>query len=426
MNPDVLVCGAGAAGLGCARALSALGLTVLVLDRRQAPAQVAKGELLQPESVRILDEWGALAGLRATGAVPVDRLAIRDPAGAPLLSLDYGTLPGAYRQILCTEYASVLAALADRLGPRVEVRRGARVTGVVRDPDGRIAGVRLGGDGEPAEIRAGLVVAADGVSSQLRKAAGIQARRRAYDHRLFAFDVAGATVSLEVCAYRTGRGLCLVYPLPGERCRLYMQVRPDEFRESGVGDLARWCDRLIADVPALAPVAGPLRGSLRRRQLLAVYRLRAPRLAVPGLALAGEAAHAVHPMAAQGVNSSLADAAALADRIGAAGGIEAGALDQALREYHRVRLPRLDHIATVSHNAARMLTTTAGPGRAVGGRMMRNTAANPRLLRITAGNMSGTVIRPLTFVDRLYQLGILADRRADSAPELASDGGTPR
>jgi 2-polyprenyl-6-methoxyphenol hydroxylase-like FAD-dependent oxidoreductase len=425
VKPDVVVAGAGAGGLASARALGALGLHVLVLDRRGAPATVAKGEILQPETVRILDRWGALEALRATGARPVGRLAIRDPEGRPLLSLDYSMLPGPYRQILCADYAGLQAALAEGLAAGVQIRRGVRVTGVLRDARGRMAGVQVAGRGADPEIRAPLVIAADGMSSRLRKAAGVAVARREYPHRLLAFDVAGAEVADEVSAFRTVRGLCLVYPLPGGRCRLYVQVKPDEFREEGMTALTGWCDRLLADVPAIRPLETAVRASLDRRQLLAVYRLRAQRLSVPGLALVGEAAHAVHPMAAQGVNSSLADAEAIADAIAAQpGGADAAAVDRALEAYQATRAPRLDHIATVSHNASRMITSVSGLPRLLGTRMMRGTAANPRLLRITAGNLSGVSVQPLSLRDRFYQMGLLADRQAHAAaaPDLSEAG----
>ena len=138
-------------------------------------------------------------------------------------------------------------------------------------------------------------------------------------------------------------------------------------------------------------------------------------------------AHAVHPMAAQGVNSSLADAYTLAARLAEAGDRTPAAVDRALDRWQVHRLRRLDHVATVSHNAARMITATGGLARALGGRMMRHTAANPRLLQLTAGNMSGVALRPLTTVDRLYQLGLLADRHADTVPDHpVPNGGTPR
>ncbi|MFY1585847.1 FAD-dependent oxidoreductase [Micromonospora sp. WMMD734] len=412
-DADVVVVGAGAGGLAAARALGARGLRVLVLDRQRTPASIAKGEILQPETVRILDGWGMLDALRATGACPVDQLAIRDPQGGPLLALDYGTLPGRYRQILCADYGDLRAVLADGLPASVEIRWGQRVTGPLRAADGRVTGVRVaGGDGEQ-EIRAALVVAADGMSSPLRKAVGIDVERREYPHGLVAFDVPGVQVADEVSAYRTGRGLCLVYPLPGGRCRVYVQVTPDEFRGRSAADLADWCDRLLAEVPAIRPLGTALRAHLDRRQLLAVYRLRAARLTVPGLALLGEAAHAVHPMAAQGVNSSLTDAETLAATLTADGGRpdDAG-VDRALRDYDAARRPHLDHVATVSHSAARMLTSVSGLPRLLGGRMMRRTAANPRLLALTAGNLSGTTVRPLSPVDRMYQLGLLVDRHA--------------
>ena len=87
-------------------------------------------------------------------------------------------------------------------------------------------------------------------------------------------------------------------------------------------------------------------------------------------------------------------------------------VDRALAEFAASRQTRLDHLATVSHNASRMITSVSGLPKLLGARMMRRTAANPRLLGLTAGNLSGTNVRPLSLLDRLYQLGVLVDRHS--------------
>jgi 2-polyprenyl-6-methoxyphenol hydroxylase-like FAD-dependent oxidoreductase len=91
---DAVVCGAGVAGLAAGCALGRVGWRVLVVDRQPAPAPVPKGEVLQPGALRVLRGWGARERLDGTGAVPLSRLVLRDPGGAPMTTLDYDALPG--------------------------------------------------------------------------------------------------------------------------------------------------------------------------------------------------------------------------------------------------------------------------------------------------------------------------------------------
>jgi hypothetical protein len=68
-----------------------------------------------------------------------------------------------------------------------------------------------------------------------------------------------------------------------------------------------------------------------------------------------------------------------------------------------------------------MITSVSGLPKLLGARMMRGTAGNPRLLRITAGNLSGVSVQPLSLRDRFYQMGLLTDRQAHAAaaPDLS-------
>ncbi|MFD0648149.1 FAD-dependent oxidoreductase [Streptomyces malaysiensis subsp. malaysiensis] len=233
MSPDVLVCGAGVGGLAAARALGGLGLDVLVVDKQPRIRPIAKGEVLQPGALRLLRSWGVEQRLDAQGAVRLGRLVVRDPRGTALMSLDYGQLPAPDQWLLAHDHTTILTALAEGLGPRVELRRGVRAESPLRDDSGRITGLRLAEGGRVYEERAPLVVAADGISSRLRTWADIEAKRIDYPHRLVSFDIADAEAAAradDFSAYVTDRGLRLLYPLPGGRLRLYLQAGPDELR----------------------------------------------------------------------------------------------------------------------------------------------------------------------------------------------------
>ncbi|WP_063735486.1 FAD-dependent oxidoreductase [Streptomyces sp. RTd22] len=418
---DAVVCGAGAGGLASAHALGALGLRVLVVDKQPKMRPVAKGEVLQPGALRVLRRWGTERLLEQRGGVRLGRLVVRAPAGTPLMALDYGRLPEGDRWLLSHDHLTILDALAEGLGPAVEVRRGVLVEEALRDGSGRVTGVAVAEGGRRYEVHAPLTVAADGISSRLRRAAGIDARRVDYPHRLVSFDLAGAPRPDDFSAYLSARGLRLVYALPGDRVRLYVQTAPDELR--GGRDrsaLATWAEGVVAEVPALEPLSGPLLAGLDSRQMLPVSRFLSPRLAVPGMAFVGEAAYAVHPMAAQGMNTAITCAASLADRLaehldGAAP--TAATVDAALRAYQAERRPILAQAATTSDNAARMVTDLTWRGRVVGRRAVRFTGRNPRLLHTVTYNMSGLGPRPMTFLDRLHQLGVLPDPRAHRVPQ---------
>ncbi|SES14538.1 2-polyprenyl-6-methoxyphenol hydroxylase [Lentzea xinjiangensis] len=407
-GPEVVVCGAGVAGLAVACALGRLGRRVLVLEKRVTPAPVAKGEVLQPGSLAILHDWGVTALLQRAGATRLARLVARSADGVPRMVLDYGRLPAAHPWLLAHDYQAILDALTGALPAGVEVRRGVQVREPLRTA-GRVTGVRC----DDGDIPAALVVAADGVSSRLRNAVGISAPRQDYPHRLAAFELHDVDeVEPDFSAYVTDGGLRLHYPLPGGRVRLYVQVAPDELRGVEQDGLGRWAERVLAGCAGLAPLAGPFRAALARRQVLPVSRSMARSLVAPGFALVGESGHSVHPMAAQGMNSAIADAHELATVIRQGGTLAADVLDHALRRYDAARRANLAHIGRTSHNAARMITTRSWVGR----RALTGTGRNDRIRHEVMHTMSGLGVRRLTPLDRLHQVGLVPDPGANRLP----------
>ncbi|WP_190812461.1 FAD-dependent oxidoreductase [Saccharopolyspora pogona] len=415
MSYDVVVCGAGVAGLAAACALGRLGRRVLLVDKQERVRPVAKGEVLQPGALAILHEWGVALRLEAAGALRLGKLVARDAEGRAQMALDYARLPVQRNWLLAHDYPAILEALAKSLPDNVEFCRGELVTGLVFT-GGRVTGVRIG-DGV---VEAALVVAADGVSSRLRREAGIEIRRDDYPHRLVALELHDAPeVEPDFSAYVTPRGLRLRYPLPEGRIRLYAQAGAHEMRGLSAGGLDRWATDLVRETPALAPLEASIRTHLAARQLLPVSRFLAPSLAVPGLALVGESGHTVHPMAAQGMNSAIADAYELATMLRQGGSLAAAAVDHALARYSAARRENLAHIGRTSHNAARMITDLSWVGRFAGRRALRGTGGNDRIRYTVMHTMSGLGVHPLTPLDRLHQLGLLPDPRARRLPSWA-------
>ncbi|MDQ0585638.1 FAD-dependent oxidoreductase [Streptomyces rishiriensis] len=415
VDTDVVVCGSGVAGLAAACALGRLGLKVILADKRPTQPSLWKGEVLQPGSLDSLHAWGALGRLEARQAIRLSRLVARTADGEELMAMDFAALGGERPWMLAHDYSTILECMAESLGPTVSLRRGVLIKDLGTRAGGRICGVRAMIGGTAVDIRARLVVAADGMSSRLRRLAGIDAEPVAYDHRLLSFELSGTLpVDDEVSAHVTDRGLVMVYPLPDARIRVYVQVRADELRQAGPAELRRWCEGLVDQVPALDPIAKLLEGNLERRQLLPVWRYRAPSLVRPGIVLLGEAAHVVHPLAAQGMNTSIDEAKGLAARLAAVDLADDAAVDRALRGYEDDRMARIRAVHTMSHNAARMMTSTSRGGRVMGRRLMRGTARSSRLSYLTTYNMSGLGMRPLGRFDRLVQLGVVPDLRARS------------
>lgn len=406
MTPDIVVCGAGVGGLLCAYALGARGFRVLLLEKRRQPATVAKGEVLQPGSLSILRDLGLLPRLIDRGAVRLERLVVRDAKGEALMVFDYSNLPWPEKSLFALDYHEILATLTEALPDTVSYQCDAMVDKLLRNPAGRIVGAEYSHAGGRESAHAPLVIAADGFSSRLRRLAGLPANPVEYNHRLVSFELTSMPGQIsEVSVYVTDRGLRLVYPLPGDRVRLYLQVEPALLRQTSRAGFTEWCSGIAEGAPALAPLREPLLAGIATRQVLTMWRFTAPQLTVPGLALVGESAHSVHPMAAQGMNTAIADASVLADQFT---GVELhpATVDDALAGYEAQRRTWIQHIDLMSHDATRMITSTSRVGRLLGRHVLRRTNDNPRLRCIATYNLAGCGIRPFTVMDRLHQLGL--------------------
>ena len=210
-----------------------------------------------------------------------------------------------------------------------------------------------------AEMTARLVVGADGAQSAVRAAAGLAVEEGDYAQAAIVANIATARSHGHTAWQRFMKdGTLALLPLADGSssivwsadealARTLMELTPAQFAAA----LDRASDLVLGAT-----------GLLSDRRCLPLKRLSAPRYVAARVALIGDAAHVVHPLAGQGVNLGLLDAAALAQCVleGAARGEDPGAL-ALLRPYERWRKSEVALMAGAIEVFDRLLAHGAGP-----------------------------------------------------------------
>ena len=324
IETDILVAGGGIAGLAATARLAAAGLDVACVDPAPeaaagaAPADLRTTAFLLP-AVETLERAGAWAAMSAHAA-PLWTMRLVDAGGAErrvretadFTARELGDRPFGWN----VPNAAIRAALTARLAelPTARLLSGRKVTGLLARSAHALARLSDGG-----QVRARLVVAADGRDSALREMAGIRAHRWHYGQKALVFAVTHPEphggVSTEI--HRTGGPLTLV-PMPDHAGRpsssvVWMVPGPRAERLAALDDAGLAAELTAETMGLFGPltIAGP-------RAVWPIIGQLAHRLTAERLALIAEAAHVVPPIGAQGLNMSLADIETLAALVEAA------------------------------------------------------------------------------------------------------------
>ncbi|HEX9127363.1 MAG TPA: NAD(P)/FAD-dependent oxidoreductase [Methylomirabilota bacterium] len=310
---DVIVVGAGPAGAATAILLSERGWSVALLDKAAFPRPKICGEYLSPEASRILDRLGVLKTVDQAGAQPLRGMRIVAPDGTVLEGVYPTTGPwrGYRDHALAVPREKLDSILVERAKSfPVDVRERHRVTGLLTENE-RIAGVRAQDeDGRELELRARLVVGADGRSSVVASSLGLV---RPHPLRRMALV---QHVALEGLG---DRGEIFIDP---PDYAILNPVLPGLVNLGLVVPLAHaapWSGRLEtffrARLKQLRHLAPRLAGMEPAGRLMAMgplaYRVGEPR--VDGVLLAGDAAGFYDPFTGEGLFTALRSAELLAD-----------------------------------------------------------------------------------------------------------------
>jgi 2-octaprenyl-3-methyl-6-methoxy-1,4-benzoquinol hydroxylase len=310
---DVVVVGAGVVGAAAALRLARENQRVALVEAHPAPAwDAARPDLrvyaFAPDAQALLDGLGVWSSVASARAHPYRRMRVSDAAGGGELDFDADRIGRA-----CLGHIVEHVLLVDRLWAAVSRHPGIEVhcpdTLVELDQDENLVSLRLESG---RRLQAGLALGADGAGSRVRALLGIATQDHDY-HQQGLVAYVGTERGHEDTAWQrflpTGPlaflpcadGRCsIVWTLPDADAQRLLALDEAGFR----AELTRAFDARLGAVTEVS----------ERRAFPLRRRLAEPMLS-GRVALVGDAAHVVHPLAGQGVNLGLRDVASLGDTV---------------------------------------------------------------------------------------------------------------
>jgi 2-octaprenylphenol hydroxylase len=307
---DIAIIGGGLVGAGLAASLADGGQRVALIERKPPPAPAAEWDTrvytLTPASIEFLDRIGAWQRVAPERVTPIYDMRVFGDDGRS--RLDFSAYESGLLQLGATVESG---RLHHALWQGLERQRNlSLLCPVVPSELRRIeTGVVVGLESGRA-VSARLLVGADGADSWVRRTAGIQASAGTYD-QLGVVANFGCERAHRHIAYQWFRsdGVLAYLPLPERRVSIVWSTSRAHARDLLDLPPARLCERVseagggaLGDLePLTRPAAFPL------------SRMVSDRMALDRIALIGDSAHVVHPLAGQGINLGLGDAHCLAD-----------------------------------------------------------------------------------------------------------------
>lgn len=354
---DVLIVGAGPAGLTLACELRRLGVPAMVVDRQLAGANTSRAAVVHARTLEVLEELGVTDRLLSQG-LKVPTFSVRDRSRV-LASISFRELPTKYPFTLMIPQDRTEAILGERLTELgTEVLRPWEVVSF-READEQVHVTLRAEDGQLSTVQARWLVGCDGAHSIVRQQAGIEFEGGSYEETFVLADVEmeWPLSREEVCLFFSPAGLVVVAPLPGNHFRIVATVDHAAAEPTAA-------EPALADVQAILDERGPEGQVCRVERCVWSSRFHiqhrvAHQLRKGRVLLAGDAGHVHSPAGGQGMNTGIQDAVSLAAALRDAQGNEDA---EPLDAWERERLKVARRVVSMTDRMTRAATLTSSVG----------------------------------------------------------------
>ena len=386
------VAGGGPAGIMLGLLLARAGVDVLVLEKHADFLRDFRGDTIHPSTLEVMHELGLLEDLLKLPHQKAPRLTAR-VGGLALTVADFTHLPTRCGFIAFMPQWDFLNFLAERSAryPTFTLRMQTDVTGLIEEAGG-VVGLQATTPDGPLEVRANLIVGADGRHSVVRVEAGLKVDEFGAPMDVLWFRLSRRPGDPEDPVARFEMGRILIMLNRGDYWQCGFVIPKGSFEQLQERGLPAFRDGLAQLAPFAAARVGEIQ-NWAALKLLTVQVDRLPRWYRPGLLCIGDAAHAMSPIGGVGINLAIQDAIAAANLLAAP--LRAGRLTtEHLRAVQRRReLPTriTQRVQVIVQN--RVIKRVLGGGKFSPPFIIRLIARFPFLSRIPA-RLIGIGFRP--------------------------------
>jgi 2-polyprenyl-6-methoxyphenol hydroxylase-like FAD-dependent oxidoreductase len=310
------ITGGGPAGMMLGFLLARAGVAVAILEKHADFFRDFRGDTIHPSTLELMHELGLLERFLELPHQKLERLAIQ-VGETRLQMLDLSHLPTHCKYIALMPQWDFLNFLADcgKRYPCMDLRMQTEATDLIEE-SGRIVGVRAKTASGDLEIRADLVVAADGRHSTLRARAGLQGDDYGAPMDVLWFRLTHRPTDEPEMFGHIERGAMLVMIDRSDYWQCAFVIPKGGMERVKADGLQAFRARVVQMSPYLADRVNELK-SWDDIKLLSVAVDRLRQWWRPGFLCIGDAAHAMSPIGGVGVNLAVQDAVAAANRLAA-------------------------------------------------------------------------------------------------------------
>lgn len=312
LHVQCCVAGGGPAGMMLGYLMARAGVKTLVLEKHGDFLRDFRGDTVHPSTLQAMVDLGLINDFLKRPHSKLERIGA-EIEGKTYEVVDFDRLDVDCRFVAFMPQWDFLDFLMEkgRALPTLQVRMKAEATNLI-EADGRVVGLKAKGEDGPFEVRADLVIGADGRGSALRDQSGLAVEHLGAPIDVFWFRVSRDPASGDQLLARVNNGRFIITIERDDywQCAYVIpKGGADKVRAEGIDAFRR---RVAEAAPFLAAKTREIE-SFEDVKLLTVTVNRLSQWSKPGLLFIGDAAHAMSPIGGVGINLAVQDAIAAAN-----------------------------------------------------------------------------------------------------------------